>query len=341
MTDIFMPDFENGPIPQRWADAAASIGCSITRTPQQKVVCLRDIDAIYASGLDIDFISKENLRILLDRTRYHETGVPVIPSVVPLTIDDLSAFGDVPLFIKPSCTYHVPVGALKKLNNRGLPGGYTHWQSPTAAAEGLSQQFWDYQQSPDYLGPLVVQPSCGEKVDMYVADVAINANNEVYLYESAIAMQIHGFYREDSIDSIRMPDDCMQHIRDIATLLNIRGGVHCVQFIEYNGQLCLMDWNPRAAGYFDILEKPGQLAAALSHVVGLEATYDPYSTVLRQEIYRDEDISPEQIAIAVGMGFRARTTPYLGSTRPLDALAYIGSSAEECKQKFQELYAAW
>lgn len=345
MTKIFVPDSKYLPLHQSWTDAAQNIGCSITREPARKVACIRDVDAIYVSSLDVDFISKPNLKVLMDRTLYHTVGVPVIPSHVPSSPDDLGFFGDGPIFVKPACTYHAPVGAMgdNTPNNRGLPGAYSAWSSPDHARAGLGSTFWSYQASPGYLGPMVIQPLYGLKVDMPAYEVAINESNEVFVFEATCADALHGFYRHNGLHTIVPDPVCVEHIKSIAKTLNIRGGLHYVQFIYGDGCMRLMDWNPRTSNFFEsgYGVKPGQLEAAFSHVVGLPYQYDPLSTWFRQEVFRDDDITQEQVDFAVSRGFKPRTNYRFSPGKLLDALLYVGSSEQECISAFQELKAAW
>jgi hypothetical protein len=82
---------------------------------------------------------------------------------------------------------------------------------------------------------------------------SVNNSNAIYVFNESFhvfngsKMSGKTVVPETSEDTI---STMLQRITAICTNLNITGGIYNVQFVEYNGELCLIDWNMRPPGAF-------------------------------------------------------------------------------------------
>lgn len=190
------------------------------------------------------------------------------------------------------------------------------------------------------LGGYVYQPHIGfphEDLDIHFS---VNADSEVFV----IAAQRHQFFAARKQGALRMarPDEyigVVEQIEASCKALNIRGGVHDIAFLMYEGQWRAIDWNPRAPFLYTdgVAAKYPCLDAAISHMVGLPIPeHTPPIFVNRS--YWESPIPLNKRAIIESLGL----TPRRDSGKLIDGFVRVngvGASEADVNAKFDEMEA--
>lgn len=178
----------------------------------------------------------------------------------------------------------------ERLGETGLPTIPTFIvNSPEEAPQGMLVKL---RNSADPSAGYAVQPHLGfPQIDL---DISFAVNQDGDILDFANLSLLHYEAKKPGVNAMADQADVdmvLPGIKEACKLLDIRGGIHNVQFLKYEGQWCLTDWNPRPA---------------FVHTQGLAATH-PYFD--------------EAIAFMVGMQHEPKrpfflTKPYWGSPIP-------------------------
>lgn len=242
-----------------WGAAAQRIGLSLTAAPSPYVLPLSGVGAWeMTSRVNANYMTPEALRVVSDRRELAKLGVPVLPTLVPLSADALLAFGDGPVFLKPADT-----SKLKKQNQLT----YTKWDSVQHLAVAVDAEFWAAQQNPDTA--FSVQPLVPYPISEMTAYVSVNEASEVLVYHSSLDTSEIVDRRSLIEQPTPVPDYVRAAVQTVCTALNIKGGIHDAQFILLDGQWYLNDWNARPGGISEgLVPAKNVMESALAHMVG-------------------------------------------------------------------------
>lgn len=285
-----------------WRDVCQKVGATVTYAPTRHVLAVDDPSALrIAKMANVLFPNPTQMHSITDRIAQQSLGVPVLPSVIPMTPEDFHTFGAVPLFIKHRRTYNKTY--------EGVP--YSSWASPEAAIAGLGDAFFAEQRSPSAsLGEFVLQPSVGFPHDILAVSVSINEHGEPFLFQttrySYEERETYGIGIADSEDT--PPPEVANAIHKVCTDVGLVGGMYYIEFVQYAGAWVLMDWNCRP----DVGTSRGRMTgtnvpeAALAHMLGLPSiAIEPYYTVqYRADLLQWAGVKEMNVAVRMGMHAR-------------------------------------
>lgn len=198
---------------------------------------------------------------LTDRLGMQSLGVPTVPTATDP--DTLSG----PIFIKHRRTY--------KAGSHSLC--YTGWSSAQELMRIKGAEFLECQRNPNpLLGELVAQPLLTYPTEDLDVCFSVNPDGDV-LFFAVCKMRYVSPGKAASIVSCDLPDDIRQRVLYLCKNLRVRGGFHNADFVRFNNEWCLADWNARLT--FGVAQKhagdAGFLDDALLHMCGGEVTQKP------------------------------------------------------------------
>lgn len=196
-----------------------------------------------------------------------------------------------------------------------------------------------------FITEIVKRPRLAVPLLQYEVTFSVNEFNEIYIFGTAK----HIFKKEDvSGASELIPEDGIEsaymidQVRQAIIRLNIRGGIHNVQFVYYNGGLVLLDWNARPpAGLPDglALSNHPNIVSMLRHMFGLSVLpREPMSIVFRD--YYDTPIPVSKRDLIISFGLLPRKVWGAGIDYPFIRVSGIGYSDEELNSKFDQMELA-
>jgi hypothetical protein len=243
-----------------WASAARGIDVSLTTDPSPYVLPLSGWAAShFASKKDVLFMSVDALNTVSNRKNLAGLGVSVLPTITPLNAEELLAFETGPIFVKPTNTQG---------NKSKDVTAYTKWDSPQHLIAAVDASFWANQT--DGAKSFCVQPLVPYPITEITAYISVNEASQAFLYFSGLDTSEIIDRRKFIRQPTNIPQYALDDIQKVCTTLNIKGGVHDVQFIEYNGKFYMNDWNARPGAGINVglVKETKVLQNALAHMVG-------------------------------------------------------------------------
>jgi len=280
-----------------WAKTAQSMGMVLSLVPSKYVLPLSGRGSLEISKREgVNYLSTDALNTVSDRQALAALGVSVLPTVTPRNPSELLAIGANPIFLKPTNT------ALTK--NRD-PLAYTKWESANHLLSVVNDMFWEKQVN--ITTSFCVQPLVAAPVTELSVGISINEASEVFVYLPALEVsETPNFYSLfKKLENI--PQYVFDDIQRVCTALNIKGGVHDVQFIQHNDKFYMNDWNarPRASMSSGLVREDKVRESALAHMVG--ATVPEVPTFYgEQRGYWNQNISASMADVARSMGMVPR-----------------------------------
>lgn len=190
-------------------------------------------------------------------------------------------------------------------------------------------------------GGWVYQPHVGFPLEDLDIHFSVNSAGKVFV----LAAERHEFLAAKKPGRLRMalPEEAALVVENISAAcqrLEIRGGVHEIQFLQYEGQWCAVDWNPRPPMVYSegIANKYPCLDGALAHMLGLPAP-QVAAPVFINRAYWDRPIPLTKWAIVESFGLLPRLD-YFKSVRGIVRVNGVGASADEVNAKFDVMEAA-
>ena len=238
------------------------------------------------------FIGEKAFFSVTDRIGMQALEIPVLPTV--LDPNELSG----PIFVKHRRTYKARPTALC----------YTSWASAQEFLGTAGLVFDAYQKNPDsVVGELVAQPLLSYPTKDLDVCFSVNPDGEV-LFFAVCKMRYIAPGKAASIVSCDLPDDICQRVRRLCKKLKISGGFHNADFVWFNNEWCLVDWNARLT--FGIAQKHagdvGFLDDALLHMCGGEVAQKPLMH-FEQRGYWHQPVPLNQYGRIVAAGAFPRT----------------------------------
>ena len=285
------------PLASLWAEAAQSIGMPLPAVSSKYVLPLSGTGSLEISKREgVNYLSTDALNTVSDRQALAALGVDVLPTITPRNASELLAVGTGAIFLKPANT------ALRKSKD---VLAYTKWDSPQHLLDAVDDTFWVKQT--DAATSFCVQPLVPYPITEIMVAVAVNEVSEAFPYYadlgiSEIIDRRKLLHKLENISQY-IPDE----IQKVCTALNIKGGLHEVQFIQYYGKFYLNDWNARPGAGMNLgIPKENKVRqSALAHMVGAPIPEVPpfYG---EQRGYWGQNISASMAGVAREMGMVPR-----------------------------------
>lgn len=242
-----------------WGAAARRAGLSLTLAPAPYVLPLSGVGAhsiVQRPG--VFYMTPEAMRIVSDREALAALGVPVMPTHTPRSAEALLALAAEPVFLKPRDTSH------RKSQD---PLAYTQWDSPQHLLANLPATFWAGQQ--DDATAFSVQPLVPYPLVEVTAYVSVNESSNAFIYHASRDSSEVIDRRSLIEQPVTVPARVSDAVQTVCSDLQIKGGLHEVQFIEHAGELFMNDWNARPGGISEgLVPARGVMESALLHMVG-------------------------------------------------------------------------
>jgi len=243
-----------------WAEAAQSIGMQLSAVSSKYVLPLSGIEALEISKRKgVNYLSTDALNTVSNLQALAALGVDVLPTVTPRNASELLAVGAGAIFLKPTNT------ALRKSKD---VLAYTKWDSPQHLLDAVDDTFWVKQA--DAATSFCVQPLVPYPITEIVVAVAVNEASEALLYYADLGISEVVDRRKLLHKLENIPQYIPDEVQKVCTALNIKGGLHEAQFIQYHGKFYLNDWNARPGAGMNIGVPKEQKVrqSALAHMVG-------------------------------------------------------------------------
>jgi len=207
----------------------------------------------------VNYLSIDALNTVSERQSLAALGVSVLPTVTPHNPSELLAIGTEPIFLKPTNT------SLRKSQD---PLAYTKWDSPQHLLTAVDDAFWVKQA--DATTSFCVQPLVPYPITEIMVAVAVNEASEAFLYYADLGISEVVDRRKLLHKQENIPQYIPDEIQKVCTALNIKGGLHEAQFVQYCGKFYLNDWNARPGAGVNIGAPKEQKVreSALAHMVG-------------------------------------------------------------------------
>jgi hypothetical protein len=280
-----------------WAKTAQSMGMVLSLVPSKYVLPLSGRGSLEISKREgVNYLSTDALNTVSDRQALAALGVSVLPTVTPHNSSELLAIGAGPIFLKPTNT-----SLIKSQDSLA----YTKWESANHLLSVVNDTFWEKQTNA--ATSFCVQPLVASPVTELSVGISINEASEVFVYLPALEVsETPNFYSLfKKLENI--PQYVFDDIQRVCTALNIKGGVHDVQFIQHNDKFYMNDWNarPRASMSSGLVREDKLRESALAHMVG--ATVPEVPTFYgEQRGYWNQNISASMADVARSMGMVPR-----------------------------------
>ena len=280
-----------------WAKTAQSMGMVLSLVPSKYVLPLSGRGSLEISKREgVNYLSIDALNTVSDRQALAALGVSVLPTVTPRNASELLAIGTEPIFLKPTNT------SLIKSQD---PLAYTKWDSPQRLLNSVNDMFWEKQVN--ITTSFSVQPLVLGPVTELSVGISVNEASEVFVYLPALEVsETPNFYSLfKKLENI--PQYVFDDIQKVCTALNIKGGVHDVQFIQHNDKFYMNDWNarPRASMSSGLIREDKVRESALAHMVGAIVPEVP-TFYGEQRGYWNQNISASMADVARSMGMVPR-----------------------------------
>lgn len=186
-------------------------------------------------------------------------------------------------------------------------------------------------------GGLVAQPHLGFPQQDIDITVAVSPLGEIKVF-NAMRLTHHAAKDPGAARSATEAEVALVSagLQDAFTLLDIKGGIHNLQFLFHQGQWCLVDWNPRPANaateglplFYPYMDAP------LAHMMGLqEPAVQPAVFVYRE--YRNPPIPKRHEAAIRAAGLLPRGNGVNGFSR----VSGVGASEAEVNALFDTMEA--
>lgn len=301
-----------------WVESAQRLGIKTTpiKTPDSIFVPLTEQVAFLAAE-EGTHTSLQSLKTLIDNIDSQMLPLKVVPAKLATSEAKIRAFGNVPLFVKRRMT-----------TGKDRSGfAYTKWSGPDELiAAGILNETKDERRGEYVVQPLIEYPL--KELSIYIA-----TNEEC---------EIKVFWTHDNVSltpdkrylctspAETIPDALLNSIQQICKILGVKNSIHFIDFVWYNDEWHLSDWNPRPASgfekslyWFDFIPD-----TALAHIFGISASETPiyYS---EQRSYWEAELTKEQLIIARKHGLVPRY-----NDKKCNKLVGHGSSKEEVQMKF-------
>jgi hypothetical protein len=285
---------------------ANRLGIELADTPDgAALLALTDITAqTFADKYPKQFMPMEAFERIKNNLRMAELGIPVVPSST-----DPSAFSG-PVFVKP----------LRTLKNSVSKLAYTTWDS---AQDFMEKHGIEFQSNGEQL---VFQPAWSYTSRNFELNFAVNQDGEALFYSSLNAVN-GGVDRYSSFKTAPANKVLEAAISRVCREQQIKGGMHCVDFTEVDGEYKLFDWNPRPtfSAVLELLKAPGYADAGMAHLCGLPLADAP-NVHFEQRTYFNPPIDGKWYPRLCELGFFARSDN-TGITR-ITAVTESEASAE-------------
>jgi hypothetical protein len=175
------------------------------------------------------FMDRASFLSATDRLLMTDLGIPVLPTHV-----DPSYFQG-PIFLKHRRTY-------KRYKHLLC---YTGWQSAGEMLQQHGAAFLEYQKNPDPLsGELIAQPLLSYPTQDLDVNFSVNADGDIFVF-AALDMRYASPGKAKIIVSCELPGQIKDRVTHLCKLLKIKGGFHNVDFVWFDGEWRLVDWNAR------------------------------------------------------------------------------------------------
>lgn len=238
---------------------------------------------------------------------------------------------------------YMPMDSMDKILNRDrlhetglrvLPT--TVVQKPEDAADGMMVKPRN-----SVTGGWVCQPHMGFPVDDLDIHFSVNANSEVFV----IAAQRHESLDYKQFGRLRMASSgeyvgVVEQIEAACKRLEIKGGIHDIQFLSYQGEWCAIDWNPRVPQVYNegLPNKYPCLDGAIQHMLGLPVTSGVKSVFINRA-YWANPIPTDKRALIESFGLMPRQD-YRRKVSGFVRINGVGATEEEINAKFDAMESA-
>lgn len=266
----------------------------------------------------------------LDRLGVSVSAIPIATtSVLPLFDISATKLADHPMYM--------PKSSLDKILNKdrlgetgllALPA--TVIEKPEDAPAGTIAKVRN-----TAVGGWVYQPHMGFPVEDLDVHFTVNANSDIHV----IAVQRHEHLGLKKPARLRMarPDEyvgVVEQISEACKRLQIRGGIHDVQFLFHEGTWQVIDWNPRAPYVYTegLANTYPCLDAALAHMVGLPVSDAPPAIFVNRS-YWDAPIPIGKRSLIASFGLVPRTD-IKKTVEGFVRVNGVGASESEVNAKF-------
>lgn len=259
---------------------------------------------------------------LTDRMAMLSLGIPVLPAYMPTTPEELLALPDEPVFVKRRKTY---------IQDHS-PFAYQEYANPQALLDAADASFWEIQASDN---AFVVQPALSHPFQDLDLQIAVNKNSEV-LVLSALTLTHEAPKQlgacvpfEGDISAVKA------QVQALCTAQGLGAGIHNLQFVQYGGEWCLMDWNARLTGAqaqcfpmaYPVLDD------AILHMLGQPLRHAADHLYIEQRSYRHLQLDKTAAVKAMRCGLFPRYD-YGAAGEYVARLAGIGENKKEVQDRY-------
>jgi len=284
----------DGFLSHSWARAAQNMGMMLSVVPSKYVLPLTGTGSLEISKREgVNYLSTDALNTVSDRQALAALGVDVLPTTTPRNASELLAVGTESIFLKPTNT------SLTK--NKDVLA-YTKWDSPQHLLSAVDDTFWAKQTA--FATSFSVQPLVPFPVTELSIGISVNEASEAfgYLFRLEVSETPNTYVLSKNLDHV--PQYVLDDVQKVCTALNIKGGVHDVQFIQYRNRFYLNDWNTRPSGSMLLGLMSGHKVreSALAHMVGATVPeVPPFYGEQRGYWGRSISVNMADVARAMGM----------------------------------------
>lgn len=187
-------------------------------------------------------------------------------------------------------------------------------------------------------GGYVYQPHIGFPHKDLDIHFSVNASGDVHV----IAAQRNEFFAAQKQGVLRMatPDEyvgVVEQIEAACKRLGVKGGLHDIAFLQYEGQWCATDWNPRAPFLYTegVAANYPCLDNALLHMLG-QPLQDIPAPVFANRPYWDTPIPLSKRFVIESIGLTPRRDP----ARKIEGFVRVngvGATEQEVINKFNQM----
>lgn len=182
------------------------------------------------------------------------------------------------------------------------------------------------------VGGFVYQPHLGFPQEDLDISFAVNAGGDIHLFDARRLTHAEAKKPLGSRQAAAQEVAAVEGpLRAAVRRLGIRGGIHNVQFLQYQGQWCVIDWNPRPArGFTDGLCQA--LEAPLAFMLGIPCNAPSY--LMENRSYWDSPIPLHLEPTIRALGLLPRR---VAGVHGFPRISGAATSQEELNLKFSQL----